>query len=321
MKVIMAAVLAASMSVGSAAAQTYPWKTVTIIVPAAAGGLTDTLARTVAQRLSQKWGQTVVVENRGGGGHSVGAAAVAKAAPDGYTLMGVEAGTFVASPFLYRSLPFDADKDFAPIAGLASSAMAWVVHPSVPARNVRELVELAKSKPKTITYGTAGIGSSLHYSVLLLESLAGVTLSPVHYRGASPAYNDLVGGHIQMISFGPMMALSAAKEGKINILAVGGLKRSPQLPDVPTVDESGVPGYEASNWFGLFAPSKTPSEIVAKINADVRQVMSDPELREKYLVPQLLEPILGSPDEFKQFIAADARKWGKVIRDANLTID
>jgi tripartite-type tricarboxylate transporter receptor subunit TctC len=271
--------------------------------------------------LSQKWGQTVIVENRGGGGHSVGAAAVAKAAPDGYTLMGVEAGTFVASPFLYRNLPFDADMDFTPIAGLASSAMAWVVHPSVPARNMRELVELAKSKPKTITYGTAGIGSSLHYSVLLLESLAGVTLSPVHYRGASPAYNDLVGGHIQAISFGPMMALSAAKEGKINILAVSGLKRSPQLPDVPTVDESGVPGYESSNWFGLFAPAKTPSEIVAKINADVRQVMSDPELREKYLAPQLLEPILGSPDEFKQFIAADARKWGKVIRDANLTID
>lgn len=321
MKAILASVIAAIISVGSAAAETYPSKMVTIIVPAAAGGLTDALTRTVAQKLSQKWGQSVIVENRGGGGHSFGAGAVAKAAPDGYTLMGVEAGTFVAGPFLYRNLPFDAEKDFAPIAGLASSTMAWVVHPSVPARNVRELIELAKSKPNTITYGTAGIGSSLHYSVLLLESMAGVTLSPVHYRGASPAYNDLIGGHIQMISFGPTMALSAAKAGKINILAVGGLKRSPQLPDVPTVDESGLPGYDSSNWFGLFAPANTSGEIINKINADVQQIMSEPELREKYLAPQLLEPILGSPEEFKKFIAADARKWGKVIRDANLTVD
>jgi tripartite-type tricarboxylate transporter receptor subunit TctC len=321
MKAILTAVIVTSIGIGSAAAETWPSKTVTIIVPAAAGGLTDSLTRMVAQKLSQKWGQSVVIENRGGGGHSLGAAAVAKAAPDGYTLMGVEAGTFVAGPFLYRNLPFDAGRDFAPIAGLAASAMAWVVHPSVPARNARELIGLAKSKPKTITYGTAGIGSSLHYSVLLLESMAGVTLSPVHYRGASPAYNDLIGGHIQMISFGPTMALSAAREGKVNIVAVGGLKRSPQLPDVPTVDESGLPGYDASNWFGLFAPANTSREIVARINADVRQIMSDPELRQRYLTPQLLEPILGSPDEFRQFIAADARKWGKVIRDANLSLD
>jgi tripartite-type tricarboxylate transporter receptor subunit TctC len=321
MKKILAAVIAASVCVGNAAAQDYPSKPVTIIVPAAAGGLTDVLTRAVSQRLSQKWGQSVVIENRGGAGHSIGAGAVAKAAPDGYTLMGVEAGTFVASPFLYRNLPFNAEKDFAPIAGFARVPMGWVVHPSVPAKNVRELIDLAKQKPKGISYGTAGIGSSLHISVLLLESMAGVTLSPVHYRGAAPALNDLVGGHIQMISLGPTIALSAVKAGQLNLLAVGSLKRSPQLPDVPTVSESGLPGYEADTWFGLFAPAGTPAAIIAKINADVRQVLSDPELQEKFLAAQLLEPIMGSPEEFSRFIAADAQKWGKVIRGAKLTID
>lgn len=321
MKMILAALVAASVGVGSAAAQDYPTKPVTIIVPAAAGGLTDVLTRAVGQRLSKMWGQSVVIENRGGAGHSIGAGAVAKAAPDGYTLMSVEAGTFVASPFLYRYLPFNAEKDFAPIAGFARVPMAWVVHPSVPAKNVRELIELAKSKPKGISYGTAGIGSSLHISVLLMESMAGLTLSPVHYRGAAPALNDLVGGHIQMISLGPTIALPAVKAGQLNLLAVGSLKRSPQLPDVPTVAESGLPGYEADTWFGLFAPAGTPAAIIAKINADVRKVLSDPELQEKFLAAQLLEPIMGSPEEFSRLIAADAQKWGKVIRGAKLTID
>jgi tripartite-type tricarboxylate transporter receptor subunit TctC len=321
MKMILAAVVAATVGLGSAAAQNYPSKPVTIVVPAAAGGLTDVLTRTITQRLSQMWGQSVVIENRGGAGHSIGAGAVAKAAPDGYTLMAVEAGTFVASPFLYRNLPFDAGKDFAPIAGFARVPMGWVVHPSLPARNVRELIDLAKQKPKGVSYGTAGIGSSLHISVLLLESMAGVTLSPVHYRGAAPALNDLVGGHIQMISLGPTIALSAVRAGQLNLLAVGSLKRSPQLPDIPTVDESGLPGYEADTWFGLFAPTGTPDAIIAKINADVRQVLSDPELQSKFLASQLLEPIMGTPEEFRRFIATDAEKWGKVIRGANLRID
>jgi len=320
MKMMLAAVLAATASLGSAGAQDYPARPVTIIVAAAAGGLTDVLTRTVAQRLTQMWGQSIVIENRGGAGHSIAGAAAAKAAPDGYTLMATEAGMFVADPFLYRSLPFD-EKDFAPITGFAYSPMAWVVHPSLPARNVRELIALARQKPKDISYGTAGIGSSLHISVLMLESMAGVTLSPVHYRGAAPAFNDLVGGHIQMISFGPAMALSAVKAGQINLLAVGSLKRSPQLPEVPTVDESGLPGYEAGTWFGLFAPDKTPDAIIARINADVGKVLRDHELQEKYLAPQLLEPIIGSPQEFRRFIAADAQRWGKVIRGAKLSID
>ena len=256
MKTILAAVIAASVSLGSAAAQVYPSRPVTIIVPAAAGGLTDVLTRAVGQRLAQMWGQSVVIENRGGAGHSIGAAAVAKAAPDGYTLMAVEAGTFVASPFLYRNLPFDAEKDFTPIANLGRIPMGWVAHPSLPARNARELIELAKKKPKDISYGTAGIGSALHISVLLLEAMTGVQLSPVHYRGAAPALNDLVGGHIQLISMGPSIALPAVRAGQINLLAVGSLKRLPQLADVPTVDESGVPGYEADTWFGLFAPAQ-----------------------------------------------------------------
>jgi len=187
-----------------AAAQDYPLRPITVIVPTATGGLTDVLTRNIMQRLSQAWGQSIVIENRGGAGHNIGAAAVAKAPPDGYTLMAVEAGTFVANPFLYAKLPYDAERDFEPISGFASVPMALLAHPSVRARDVRELIALAKQKPREISYGTSGIGGSLHISILLLETLTDAKLVPVHYRGAAPALNDLLGGHINLISMGPL---------------------------------------------------------------------------------------------------------------------
>ena len=318
-RVILAAILGLAAGSDGASTQNYPSRSINVMVPTATGGLTDVLTRNITQRLAQAWGQSVIIENRGGAGHNIGAAAVAKAAPDGYTLMAVEAGTFVANPFLYAKLPYDPDNDFEPISGFASISMALLAHPSLPARNVRELIDLARKRPGEISYGTSGIGGVLHISILLLETLADVKLVPVHYRGAAPALNDLLGGHINVISMGPSIALPQVRAGQLNMLAVGSGKRLPQLPDVPTLDESGVPGYEASTWFGLFAPARTPRTIIAKIHSDVQRILSDPEFK-NYLTPQLLEPMIGTSEEFAAFIKSDAQKWGDIIRKANLSL-
>jgi tripartite-type tricarboxylate transporter receptor subunit TctC len=316
--ILAAAALAAAASPSSTSVQDYPSRSITVIVPTATGGLTDVLTRNITQRLAQAWGQNIIIENRGGAGHNIGAAAVAKAPPDGYTLMAVEAGTFVANPFLYAKLPYDPD-DFEPISGFASVPMALLAHPSIPARNVRDLIELAKKKPGEISYGTSGIGSSLHISILLLEAMANVKLVPVHYRGAAPALNDLLGGHINLISMGPSIALPQVGGGQLKMLAIGSSKRLPQLPDVPTVDESGLPGYEAGTWFGLFAPAHTPLVIVSKIHAEVQRILAAPEMQ-NYFSPQLLQPMIGTPEQFAAFIRADAQKWGAIIRNANLSL-
>jgi tripartite-type tricarboxylate transporter receptor subunit TctC len=308
---------------GSADAQPYPARPITIVVTSAAGGLTDVMARVVGQRLGETWGQQVIIENRGGAGHSIGAAAVAKAPADGYTLMATEAGTFVTNPNLYGKgkLPYDAERDFAPIIGLVRLNVTLLAHPSLPVRNVAELIELAKQKPGTISYGTAGIGTTPHMSMVLIESMAGIKLVPVHYRGAAPALNDLIGGHINVISMAPTIALPSYRAGQIKMLAVGGARRLPQLAEVPTVAESGLPGYEYASWFGLFAPSGTPSEIVTKINAEVQRIFADPVFRDRFLSPQVLESMVSSPEEFADFVKSDTQKWGKVISDAKLRID
>jgi len=304
-------------------AQTYPARPVTIVVTAAAGGLTDLVARGVGQRLSEMWGEPVVIENKGGAGHNIGAAAVAKAAPDGYTLMVSESGTFVSNPYLYAkgSLPYDAETDFAPISGLASYTQALVTHPSLPARNVAELIALAKRQPADISFGTAGIGSAPHMNIELLENMAGIELVPVHYRGAAPALTDLLGGHIKLMSVSMTLSLAPAQAGRINMLGVGGLKRLPQAPEVPTIAETGLPGYEAVSWVGLFTASGTPRATVAKINADVQRILADPAFRDRFLDPQMLDPMPGSPAAFAADIKSETQKWVKVIREQNLHID
>jgi tripartite-type tricarboxylate transporter receptor subunit TctC len=306
---------------GQAQAQSYPNKPVTIIVPAAAGGLTDVLTRGIAQRLSAMWGQSIVIENRGGGAHSIGAVAVAKAAPDGYTLMSVEAGTFVANPFLYSKLPYDPDNDFVPISGFGEAPMGVLAHPSVPVRNVGELIAYAKARPGQVSYGTAGIGSILHISMLLMESMTDAKFVPVHYRGGAPALNDLVGGHVGLATMGPSIAMAAIKDGKLNFLGAAKSKRWPQLPDVPTVSESGLPGYEAATWFGLFAPAKTPRDVVNRIHDDVQRILKDPEFQARFMSVQLLDPMVGTQEEFVAFIKSDAQKWGKVLRAANVKVE
>jgi tripartite-type tricarboxylate transporter receptor subunit TctC len=304
-------------------AQSYPTRTITLTVTAAAGGVTDVVARALAQRLAEVWGQQVVVENKGGAAHVVGAQSVAKAAPDGYSLLVAEAGTFTINPILYGKgkLPYDEEKDFTPITGIVRINQALLGHPSLPANNVRELIELAKKKPGELTYGTAGIGSAPHMNMVLFESMAGVKLQAVHYRGAAPALTDVIAGHVNLMSVSVSLALPPFRAGQIKIFGIGSSKRLAPAADIPTVAESGLPGYEASTWFGLFATAGTPRDIVDKINAEVVKLLADPQFREKFLAPQMFEPMPSSPEAFADYIKVQTNKWAKVIREQKLSVD
>jgi tripartite-type tricarboxylate transporter receptor subunit TctC len=315
--------LACSCKPGMAHAQSYPTRAITITVTAAAGGVTDVVARAIGQRLSDSWGQQVVIENKGGAAHVVGAQSVAKAAPDGYSLLLAEAGTFVINPTLYGKgkLPYDEEKDFAPITGIVRINQALLGHPSVAAANVSELIALARNKPGELTYATAGVGSAPHMNMVLFESTAGVKLLPVHYRGAAPALTDVIAGHVNLMSVSVSLALPPLRAGQVKIFGIGSPKRLPPAADIPTVAESALPGYEASTWFGLFATAGTPRDIVMKINSEIAKILVDPVFREKFLAPQMFEPMAGSPEAFAVYIESETQKWGKLIREQNLSID
>jgi tripartite-type tricarboxylate transporter receptor subunit TctC len=309
------------LGAASALAQTYPAKPIHIIVSAAPGGVTDILGRTLGQRLGETWGQQVIVENKAGANNQVAAEFVAKSAPDGLTLLLSPEVTFVINPSLYAKLSYDPVKDFTPVSGLASVNHALVANPSLPAKNVQELIALAKQKPGELNYGTYGIGSAGHLNMEMFQGMAGVRLTPVHYRGATPALTDVIAGHIPMMFINIGSVAEPWKAGQVKVLAVGSAKRLAQYPDLPTVAESGVPGFEARSWFGLSAPAGTPREVVLKINGEVKRIFADPDYREKVLVPNNLEPMANSPEEYAELIKSDAQKWAKVIRDANLKVD
>jgi len=315
--------LACLAGAAAAQAQSYPTRTITLTVTAAAGGVTDVVARALGERLSQTWGQQVVIENKGGAAHVVGAQSVAKATPDGYSLLVAEAGTFTINPTLYGNgkLSYDEEKDFIPITGIVRINQALLGHPSLPANNVRELIELARKTPGELTYGTAGIGSAPHMNMVLFESMAGVKLVPVHYRGAAPGLTDVIAGHVKLMSVSVSLALPPFRTGQIKIFGIGSGKRLPLAPDIPTVAENGLPGYEATTWFGLFATAGTPPAIVTKINAEVAKILADPQFREKFLAPQMFEPMASSPEEFADYIKAQRRKWAKVIGERKLSIE
>jgi tripartite-type tricarboxylate transporter receptor subunit TctC len=311
------------VAAGTARAQSYPARTITLTVTAAAGGVTDVVARALGQRLAEAWGQQVVIENKGGAAHVVGAQSVAKAAPDGYSLLVAEAGTFTINPTLYGKgkLPYDEETDFIPITGIVRINQALLGHPSLPAGTVRELIALAKERPGDLTYGTAGIGSAPHMNMVLFERMAGVKLQGVHYRGAAPALTDVMAGHVQLMSVSVSLALPALRAGQVKVFGIGSSKRLAGAADIPTVAESGLPGYEASTWFGLFATAGTPRAIVDKINAEVTNILADPQFREKFLAPQMFEPMASTPEAFADYIRAQTRKWAEVIRAQKLTID
>jgi tripartite-type tricarboxylate transporter receptor subunit TctC len=304
-------------------AQTYPVKPITIVVTAAPGGVSDVVARAIGQRLTEAWGQQVLIENKGGAAHVLGAAQVAKADPDGHTLMLAEAGTYVINPVLYPKdkLPYELEKDFAPITGLIRIHHALIANPALPANTMAELIALAKQKPDSLTYGTAGIGSGPHVNFVRLENAAGVKFTPVHYRGATPALNDVIGNHTSMMMISVSSALPARSDGRIKMLAIGSPKRLPRVSDVPTIAEgANLPGFLAGTWFGLAATGGTPKPVIDKINAEVRRILGDPAFRERFLEPQMYESMATSPEEFLQYIRSEMQVWAKVIREQKLSI-
>ncbi len=302
-------------------AESYPNKTVTLIATAAPGGVVDILARAIGQRLGKIWGQQVVVENKAGASNQIGATFVANSAPDGYTLLVSPEAAFVINPWLYKSLPYDPAKDFVPITGLVSISQALIVNPSVPAQNLNELIAFARKKPNQLNYGTFGVGSTGHLNMEMLQIATGMKLVAVHYKGATPALTDVIAGHIQMMFISTSSAIQPAEVKTVKLLAVGSRNRLARYPDIPTVAEAGLPGFEAVSWFGLFAPRDTPRDIVAQINADVRRVFEDAEFQEKFLATNMFEPMISSPEQFSAFIKSDAQKWRDVIRTAKVRPD
>ena len=323
-KWLCALISAAALSAPAAAhAQNYPTRTITIVVTAAAGGVTDVVARALGQKLSEAWGQQIIIENRGGGAHIIGASAVANAAPDGHTLMVAEAGTFVINPALYprEKIPFDPDRAFAPITGLVRIHHAMITTPSFPAQSVADVIAMAKAKPNSITYGTAGVGSGPHVNIARLQNVAGIQLVPIHYRGATPSLNDVMGGHTNMMLISVSSALPNFRAGQVKMIGIGSPKRLPQVSDVPTIAEGGnLPGFIAGTWFGMATTGGTPSAIVKKIHAEVLKIIDDPGFRERFLAKQLYEPMTSSTEEFEAYIKTELQNWAKVIREQNLAI-
>ncbi len=316
-----ARLLAAALTITASAtcAQTYPTRAVRLVVPFLAGGSTDIVGRTVGQKLSEMWGQPVVVDNRPGGGTTIGTEAVAKSAPDGYTLL-VTPAPFTINPSLLAKLPYDALNDFAPITLINTTPLVMVVHPGVPAKNVKELIALAKANPGKLNFGSSGTGGSNHLAGELFNAMAGVKMVHIPYKGNAGALTDIVGGHLDVVYNGVTSAIALIKGGKLRVLAVTSLQRTPALPDVPTLNESGLKGFEAVAWNGLTAPAKTPRDVIMKINADVIKVVSSPELRER-LKAEGSDPVGSSPEQYAAFLRDEIAKWAKVIKFAGVKAD
>lgn len=314
---IVAGCIAPGLVATATQAQDYPARPVTLVAPTAPGGVIDRICRILAARFSEAWGRQVVVEHRPGANNQLAAEYITKSTPDGYTLMVSPEVTFAVNPSLYKRLPYDPFKGFTPIAGLVIINHALILHPSIPVESVRDLIALAKQKPGALNYGTFGAGSTGHLNMEMLQTMSGAKFTAVHYKGATPALTDVIGGHIQMMFVSVGTAVPQWNERKVKFIAVGAGQRMSLLPDMPTVAESGVPGYEGVSWFGLFGPPGMPAEVTAKINAEVRRIFADPELRST-LDREYFTPIVGSPDELMARIRADEPKWRKVIQDAGL---
>lgn len=305
--------------VPAALAQNYPTKPVRLIVPLAAGGPTDVLARGLGPKLSEILGQPVVIDNRPGANTNLGNELVAKAAPDGHTLL-LTANGLTINPSLYTGLRYDPIKDFAPIMLVATSPLVLVVHPSLPAKSVRELVAFAKSKPRQLLYGSPGNGSPPHLAGEMLNTMAGVKLVHVPYKGVTGAFSDLLGGQLSLMFPAAPLALPQARAGKLRALATTGDKRTAAAPDLPTIAETGLPGYEVFVWFGMLAPAGTPSAVISRLHTELARIIGLPEIRERWAALGA-EPVRSAPAEFAAFLKADVVKWAKVVRDSGAKID
>ncbi len=302
----------------AAQAQAFPTKAITIIVPFSAGGTTDILARVLGQFISKDLGQPVIIDNRAGAGGNIGTQLVARAAPDGHTILMGTVGTHAINQSLYPKLAFDPIKDFAPLTRVALVPNLLVANPAQPFKTVKELMAYAKANPGKVTFGSSGSGTSIHLSGELFKQMAGVDIQHVAYKGSAPAVNDLLGNHIAIMFDNMPSAIGHVKAGKLRPLAVTTAQRSPALPDVPTIAEAGVPGYEATSWFGLLAPAKTPAPVVARLNASILKALADPDVKKK-LLEQGAEPAGETPAQFAAFIASETVKWGKIVKQSGAT--
>jgi tripartite-type tricarboxylate transporter receptor subunit TctC len=304
---------------GAASAQSFPSRPIRILVPFAPGGTTDTVARTIGAKLSEVIGQPVIVENRAGGGTIIGTEALAHAAPDGYTIM-LATPDFTINPSLHSRLPYDTAKDFSPIALVATYPMVLVANADHNLSSVRDVIAQAQSRPGKINFASAGNGSMPHLCGELLNSLAHIELAHVPYKGNGPALTDLLAGHVSLLFSGAPIVSSHVKSGKLKMLAVSTVKRHPTLPDVPTLAESGVPGYDVTAWFGFIAPAGVPKEVIAKLNANISRVVQDPEIRKK-LDSLGADLSASSPEAFAAVIKDELGKWGRVIHAASIKVD
>ncbi|HYT16407.1 MAG TPA: tripartite tricarboxylate transporter substrate binding protein [Burkholderiales bacterium] len=301
-------------------ADEYPSKPIRLIVPFAAGGGNDNVARLVGKRLAEGLGQQVVIDNRPGAGGVLGAELAAKSAPDGYTLFLGGVGSHAINPSLHDHLPYDPVRDFDPIALLASAPLILVVHPSVPAHSIREFVALARSKPGQFNYASNGNGSSSHLAAMMFDAMAGVEMVHVPYKGLSPALTDLLSGRVQLMFSSVVAILPHIKAGKLRGLAVTGNKRLSLMPDLPTIAESGLAGYETSSWYGVLAPAGTSREIVLRLNSEIVKALDQPEVRSG-LLAEGAEPVGGTPEQFAAHIRSEMERLGKLVKDAKIRLE
>lgn len=315
---VAAALLATGM--GSALAQAdFPSKPLTMIVPFSAGGTTDILARIVGQALGQELGESIIIENKPGAGGNIGAQQAARAKADGYTLFMGTVGTHAINQSLYKKLPYDPLKDFTPLSRVATVPNLLVAHPSRPYKTVQEMIAYAKANPGDVTYGSPGSGASPHVSGALFQSVTGAELTHIPYKGSAPAVSDLLGNQIAVMFDNMPSAIQHVRSGKLRPIAVTTAKRSPELPDVPTIAEAGVPGYEATSWFGLWAPAGTPAPVLDKLHSALTKVLQDPAVVKK-IADQGGEVVIDTPAEFEAFIQSEAAKWGKVVKESGAEV-
>ena len=317
---LVAALVLSSLLVTPAAAQPYPSRVVKLIVPQTPGGATDVFARKIGQLLSEKWGQPVVIENRAGAGGVVGTEVVARSAPDGYTLLVTYAGSQAINPALYPKIPFDSVKDFQTIATLASTPFVLIVHPKLPAKDLAEYVALARAKPDALTYASSGNGSVNHLLGEMLKTEAGIKMLHVPYRGVAPAITDVIGGQVDSAFSSVPTVLQMVQTDKVRALAISSAKRVAAAPEIPTIAESGFPGFDVNPWWGILSPAGIDVTIVRKINEDVANILRTKEMID-FLAAQGAEPLITSPEAFLKILEADVVKWDKVVKSAGVTLN
>ena len=314
------AALGAAPFCSASAQDAWPTRAITIVVPFSAGGTTDIVARLAGQALSQELGQPVVIDNRPGAGGNIGAQAVARAAADGYTLVMGTVGTHAINPALYKKMPYDHIKDFAPISRVTAVPNVLIANPSQPYKTVKEMIAYGKANPDKLTFASSGSGTSIHLAGELFKSMTGITMQHIPYKGSSPALTDLMAGQTNVMFDNLPSAIQFIKAGKLRAIAVTTIKRAPQFPDLPTIDEAGVPGFDAASWFGLLAPANTPPAVIKRIDDALIKVMATTDLKKK-IIDQGGEPIAETPDKFAAFIQTETVKWAKVVKESGASVD